>query len=264
MDTRVAIQIASIVHTAQLSNIDAISGKCLDVPDTPSVEPEILFPNKLPKFPSKKEDSDSSSDKEVGKKEAENRNNEKNGNNKLVVPKMNGIKRAFEETAIPSTSTVSLASSISTNCEMIIENGISQLNGIHDGIIQNGNSTKLPRVNGIHKSSKESTTASQQTVSPKQDVKAILRNSINHKQEVSSSTTTITAVATTVSGPTPSKRTRLDVNGSSSTNTSNPTNGRINGTSPSSSVSSSVAAAATNGPTTTTTSSSSSSMAIVT
>jgi AT-rich interactive domain-containing protein 1 len=210
MDTRVAIQIASIVHMAQLANIDSVSGKCLDVPDTPSVEPEILFPNKLPKFPKKDDTNDRSL---PPKKEPEE-------NNKLTGPKLNGIKRPYDD-SVPSTS-----NSIQS-LEMIVENGTSsQVNGIH----QNGShdSFKSPvRINGIHKHNKD-------IISPKQDVKAILRNSINHKQEAAA-------------GPTSSKRAKLEVNGA-------PTNGRINGISPSTT---------SNGPTSTATSSSSS-MAIVT
>jgi hypothetical protein len=211
MDTRVAIQIASIVHMAQLANIDSVSGKCLDVPDTPSVEPEILFPNKLPKFP-KTDDNDRSLPPKKGPEE-----------NKLNVPKLNGIKRPYDDDSAPSTS------NSTHSLEMIVENGTpSQVNGIQ----QNGSheSFKSPvRINGIHKHNKDN-------ISPKQDVKAILRNSINHKQEAAA-------------GPTSSKRAKLEVNGV-------PTNGRINGTSPSTTA---------NGPTSSAaTSSSTSSMAIVT
>jgi hypothetical protein len=204
MDTRVAIQIASIVHTAQLSNIDAVSGKCLDVPDTPSVEPEILFPNKLQKFP--KRDSDPSEKQSLPKKEANEADSVKLS---PMMPKMNGIKRPYEELeTIPSTS-----NSTSSNSGMIIENGIeiSQLNGIHNGSNGNGNishdpstTPKPPRINGIHKNKE----------SPKKDVKAILRNSINHKQEAAT-------------GPPSTKKTKLEV-----VNGTSPTNGRINGTSP--------------------------------
>jgi AT-rich interactive domain-containing protein 1 len=209
MDTRVAIQIASIVHTAQLSNIDAVSGKCLDVPDTPSVEPEILFPNKLPKFPKRDSSDPSEKQQSLPKKET----NEAENSVKLsttMPPKMNGIKRPYEELeTIPSTSN----STTSNNSGMIIENGIeiSQLNGIHNGSSSNGNgnisshdtSTTPKRINGIHKSKESS----------KQDVKAILRNSINHKQE-------------TATGPPCTKKTKLEV-----VNGTSPTNGRINGTS---------------------------------
>jgi hypothetical protein len=156
------------------------------------------------------------------------------------MPKLNGIKRPYEELeTIPSTS-----NSTSNNSEMIIENGIaiSQLNGIHNGSNGNGNvnhdpstTPKPSRINGIHKNKE----------SPKKDVKAILRNSINHKQEAAT-------------GPPSTKKTKLEV-----ANGTSPTNGRINGTSPTtaSNVSHS------NGPTTTTSTSkslSSSSMAIVT
>ena len=241
MDTRVAQIIAKIVHMAQLSNIDSETGKCLDVPDTPSVEPEILFPNKLTKIIVPKRDDDNKDSDNVS---PSSRKQSSNDSRSDKSPTLNGTKRSYDDT-MASTS----AKDISVD---VGENGNHQINGIHQNGSNHETIIKPPRINGIHKHKQQPPSSSispNPTSPPRQDVKAILRNSINHKQQES------------ITGPPTPKRARLDVNG---------TNGllpspRMNGATTNNSSSTT---STTNGPTPTSggtnTNSSSSSMAIVT
>ena len=143
MDTRVALMVATIMHTAYQANVNSETGKSLDVPDTPSVEPQILFPGKY-SIPVIHRKDDSSKDDRPESSQGKEEPMEEDRS-------VNGIKNVdASHMKFPSSS----------NQFQLIENG-AYSNGVngHEGEVKFAN-----HVNGS------------------KNVKAILRDSIHNKQ----------------------------------------------------------------------------------
>ncbi|KAE9546946.1 hypothetical protein FO519_009842, partial [Halicephalobus sp. NKZ332] len=144
MDTRVALMVATIMHTAYQANVNGETGKSLDIPDTPSVEPQILFPGKYSLPVLNRKDDNSKDDRpqsSEGKEEAMDEERSVNGIKNLESSHMK----------LPSSS----------GQFQLIENG-AYSNGIngHEGEIKQFTN----HINGS------------------KNVKAILRDSIHNKQ----------------------------------------------------------------------------------
>jgi len=143
MDTRVALMVATIMHTAYQANVNSETGKSLDVPATPSVEPQILFPGKYSIPIIDKKDDNSKDDRPKSSQEKEEAMEDGRS--------MNGIQNMeASHTKFPS----------SANQFQLIENG-AYSNGI------NGHEGEVKFTNHINGS---------------KNVKAILRDSIHNKQ----------------------------------------------------------------------------------